>query len=211
MRSSTRRFTLPADFYDRSALHVARDLIGTRLVRRQGRTLLAGRIVETEAYVGPHDLACHASKGRTARTEVMFGPAGHAYVYLIYGMYCCLNVVTGEEGYPAAVLIRAIEPLEGIARMTRNRGRQLAETAIGSGPGKLCQALAIDRRLNGESLEGDRVWLEAGSRKRAAVLRSPRIGVDYAGAYRDKRWRFFLAANPHVSPHPFNRDAMRAR
>lgn len=202
---------LPSSFYDRSALDVARDLIGTRLVRRQGRILLAGRIVETEAYVGPHDLACHASKGRTGRTEVMFGPPGHAYVYLIYGMYCCLNVVTGEAGYPAAVLIRAIEPLEAIARMTRNRGRQLAETAIGSGPGKLCQALAIDRTLNGESLEGDRIWLEAGSRNGSAILRTPRIGVDYAGAYRDKRWRFLLAGSPHVSPHAFNRDARRAR
>lgn len=202
---------LVADFYARSALDVARDLIGTRLVRRQGRTLLAGRIVETEAYVGPHDLACHAARGRTARTEVMFGPAGHAYVYLIYGMYCCLNVVTGDEGYPAAVLIRAIEPLEGIAHMTRNRGRSLPETAIGSGPGKLCQALAVDRRLNGESLEGGRVWLEAGSRDHCVILRSPRIGVDYAGAYREKRWRFFLAGSPHVSPHPFNREARRAR
>jgi DNA-3-methyladenine glycosylase len=202
---------LPSGFYDRPALDVARDLIGTRLLRRQRRTLLVGRIVETEAYVGPYDLACHASKGRTARTEVMFGPPGHAYVYLIYGMHCCLNVVTGEEGYPAAVLIRAIEPLEGVGRMTRNRGRQLPETAIGSGPGKLCQALAIDRRLNGESLEGDRIWLEAGGREVGPILRSPRIGVDYAGAYRDKRWRFFLADNPHVSPHSFNREARRAR
>lgn len=195
---------LGVEFYDRPTLGVARALIGKVLVRSRGKSGLAGRIVETEAYVGEEDRACHASKGRTSRTEVMFGPPGCAYVYLVYGVYCCLNVVTEREGFAAAVLIRAIEPLEGLGRMRRNRGRALAEHDIASGPGKLCQAFGIDRRLNGTSLAGPELWIEDRSHDPGTILRSPRIGVDYAGPWRDKPWRFFVQDSPHVSRHRLN-------
>src|SRR5947209_5498237 len=121
---------LPRSFYSRSALDVASDLLGKVLIRRLRRRNLAGKIVETEAYVGPHDLACHASKGHTPRTAVMFGPAGHAYVYMIYGFYFCLNVVTERAGYPAAVLIRAVEPIENVDVMRRFRGNPEREIDI---------------------------------------------------------------------------------
>ena len=138
---------LPRSFYAQETLEVAKGLLGKRLVRVADSERLSGLITETEAYIGEEDAACHASKGRTLRTEVMYGPPGHAYVYFIYGMYCCLNAVTEREGYPAAVLIRAIRPQEGLEVMRRNRSdpppHQLA-----NGPGKLCQALAIDCRLN---------------------------------------------------------------
>src|SRR5258706_11657973 len=136
---------LPRSFYARPVHEVARDLLGTIVVRtvadRHGApSRLAGRIVEVEAYDGPRDLACHAAKGRTPRTEVMFGEAGHAYVYLVYGMHRCLNVVTGPVGYPAAVLIRALEPVEGI-KMIRAEGRR--GPSVTSGPGRLTRALRI--------------------------------------------------------------------
>jgi DNA-3-methyladenine glycosylase len=179
---------LPRAFFARSALAVARELIGARLVHRDGRTVRIGRIVETEAYLGPRDLAAHSSRGRTARTEVMFGPAGHAYVYFIYGFWHCLNVVTATPGVPHAVLLRALEPLEGITERT-------------SGPGLLCRAMRIDRRMNGVDLEGDVLWLERGpvSAPRVRIGRSPRIGVDYAGAWAGRPWRFFDRASPYVS------------
>ena len=166
---------------------------------------MMGRIVETEAYVGTEDLACHASRGRTPRTEVMFGASGRAYVYLIYGMYCCLNVVSEKEGYPAAVLIRAIEPLAGMRRMQRNRGgRDLPERDIGSGPGKLCQAMDVDRRLNAASFAGPLLRIEDQGLNVGTVVSSPRIGVDYAGVWRDKPWRFFVQGDPCVSRHRLN-------
>ena len=198
---------LPARFYRRSTTDVAVDLLGKVLVRRLDGGLLSGMIVETEAYVGPEDLACHASKGRTARTEVMFGPPGRAYVYLIYGMYHCLNAVTGPRGHPAAVLIRAIEPLEGQELMRRHRGRVKRDIDLCSGPGKLCQALAIDRALNRSSLSGRSLWVEDRSLDPGPIARSPRIGVDYAGEYRAAPWRYFAVDNPHVSRHRFNRSA----
>lgn len=200
---------LGRDFYARATVDVARELLGKVLVRKQGRSLMAGRIVETEAYVGTADLACHASKGRTRRTEVMFGPPGYAYVYLVYGMHCCLNVVTEAEGFPAAVLIRAIEPLSGLARMRRNRGGNVPDRDIGSGPGKLCQALGVDRVLNGASLAGRALWLEEGNLLPAAVLSSPRIGVSYAGPWQHRLWRFFIEGSPYVSRHRINASAIR--
>jgi DNA-3-methyladenine glycosylase len=145
-----------------------------------------GRIVETEAYIGSSDLACHASRGRTARTEVMFGPPGHAYVYLIYGMYHCLNVVTGRAGFPAAVLVRAVEPIARCQGST-------------DGPGKLTRALAIDRRHNGIDLYGRTLFLCARDRPRGRLATSPRIGVDYAGEWAEKPWRFFETGNAFVS------------
>ena len=190
----------PRRFFLQSTLTVARELIGMRLVHRDGATLRAGRIVETEAYMGPRDRAAHSSRGRTARTEVMFGPPGHAYVYFIYGFWNCLNVVTAREGVPHAVLLRALEPLGG------TDGRTF-------GPGLLCRALGIDRRLNGADLLGERLWLERAPRAGPAprIARATRIGVDYAGEWASRRWRFYDAASPYVSTHSAaRRAALRA-
>ncbi len=168
-------------FFERKTLQVARSLIGTYLVRdgKEGRR--AGRIVEVEAYVGPEDRACHASKGRTARTDVMFGRAGHAYVYLIYGMHHCLNVVTEQEGFPAAVLIRAV---------------QVGTPAVLiDGPGRVCRFFGIDRTLNRMDLTtGQELWIEdRRERLKASMIGTfPRIGVDYAGEWAAKPYRFRL-------------------
>src|SRR3989442_13774861 len=143
---------LPRSFYSRSTLDVASDLLGKVLVRRLRRREMAGKIVETEAYVGPHDLACHASKGHTPRTAVMFGEPGHAYIYMIYGFHFCLNVVTEPAGYPAAVLIRAVEPLENVELMPRFCTKSQNGVARINGPLKLCKAMSIDKTLNGEDL-----------------------------------------------------------
>lgn len=177
------------DFYARDTLTVARELIGMHLVHAHGRSIRAGRIVETEAYQGPQDLAAHSSRGRTSRTEVMFGPPGHAYVYFIYGFWHCLNVVTAAEGVPHAVLLRALEPISGIDDKTW-------------GPGLLCRAMHIDKRLNGADLCGDALWLErppASSRGTPRIARSARIGVDYAGEWARRPWRFYDRDSRYVS------------
>src|SRR5215813_1421650 len=137
---------LPRSFYDRDTVQVAKELLGKQLVRVSDGLVKVGRIVEVEAYLGPHDLAAHSSKGLTARTRVMFGPPGHAYVYLIYGMYHCMNIVTEEEGHGSAVLLRAIEPVKNVEGRTQ-------------GPGLLCQSMQIDRRLNGHDLLSDDFFL----------------------------------------------------
>jgi DNA-3-methyladenine glycosylase len=186
---STRSAKLPRSFYHRDTLQVARELLGMHVVRLDDGVKRVGRIVETEAYQGPHDLAAHSARGRrTDRTEVMFGPAGHAYVYLIYGIWNCLNVVTGAEGTPHAVLIRALEPLSHISGGTW-------------GPGLLCRAMSIDRTLNGADLLGDTLWIErpAGRRKPVRIMESARIGVDYAGEWALRPWRFFDQESPFVS------------
>lgn len=190
---------LPRSFYSRSTLEVASDLLGKVLVRRLGRRNLAGTIVETEAYVGPHDLACHASKGHTPRTSVMFGPPGYTYVYMIYGFYFCLNVVTEAQGYPAAVLIRGVEPLESLDLMRQLRNNPVRETSIASGPGKLCMAMSIDKQLNGADLLGTTIWIEDRKLDPGPICTSARVGVDYAGEYKNKPWRFYVDGNPHVS------------
>jgi DNA-3-methyladenine glycosylase len=180
--------SLPRTFYARDALSVARDLLGMQLVIRQPTGLKVGRIVETEAYLGPQDLAAHSAGGRrTARTEVMYGPAGHAYVYLIYGIWNCLNVVAGTPGVPHAVLLRAVEPVAGIQSPSW-------------GPGLLCRALGIDRTYNGADLRGRELWIRAP--KRVPPLRiatATRIGVDYAGDWAHRPWRFFDRDSPFVS------------
>ena len=179
--------TLPRAFYLRDTLTVARDLIGLHLVRRYRGRQLVGRIVETEAYQGPRDLAAHSARGKTERNAVMFGPPGHAYVYLIYGMWNCVNVVTREQGVPHAVLIRAVEPIDGIDDSTW-------------GPGLLCRAMHIDRELNGTDLCGHTLCITApAERKRGKIVRAPRIGVDYAGDWAHKPWRFFEQSSPYVS------------
>ena len=175
----TQRRVLPRSYFNRPTLTVARSLIGKYLVRVIDGRILAGKIVEVEAYVGPEDKACHASKGRTQRTDVMFGPGGVAYVYLIYGMYHCLNVVTEREEFPSAVLIRAIE-IDG---------------ELIDGPGRLCRALEIDRRLNRVDLTtGESLWFEDRGEVlgRGTVGAYPRIGVNYAGKWAEKLWRFRL-------------------
>ncbi len=175
----TQRRVLPRSYFNHSTVQVARSLIGKYLVRVIDGRILAGKIVEVEAYVGSKDRACHASKGRTQRTEVMFGPAGVAYVYLIYGMYHCLNVVTEREEFPSAVLIRAIE----------------LDAELIDGPGRLCRALEVDRRLNLVDLTiGESLWFEDRGEVvgRGTVGAYPRIGVDYAGEWAEKLWRFRL-------------------
>ncbi|MCZ7571502.1 MAG: DNA-3-methyladenine glycosylase [Ardenticatenaceae bacterium] len=187
---------LPRSFYSRPTLAVARDLLGAVLVRRlPDGTDLRGRIVETEAYVGPEDSASHAHRGRnTQRTAVMFGPAGVAYIYFTYGMHHMLNVVTEDEGFPAAVLIRALEPLDGIELMRARRGdRPVRE--LTNGPAKLCQAMDIDRSLNGHDLTlGPPLWIAPGAPiPDSAVARTPRVGIGYAEAPdREALWRFLV-------------------
>jgi DNA-3-methyladenine glycosylase len=190
---------LSREFYCRPTLEVAQNLLGKVLVRRLKGKNLAGKIVETEAYVGPDDLACHASKGRTARTAIMFSEGGCAYVYMIYGFYYCLNAVTEAEDYPAAVLIRAMEPLDHIDVMRRLRRNPDRDTNIASGPGKVCMAMGIDKALNGADLTGSGLWIEDRGLEVGTIEATRRIGVDYAGEYRDKPWRFCIQGNPHVS------------
>lgn len=179
---------LARSFYTRDTVTVARRLLGKHLVHLRGGKLQVGRIVETEAYQGPEDLAAHSARGRrTARTEVMFGPPGYAYVYLIYGMHHCFNVVTRREGIPHAVLVRALEPVSGIEEDTR-------------GPGLLCRTLGISRLHNRTDLTGDVLWIETPKRARRPVISSsPRIGVAYAGAWADEPLRFFDSTSTHVS------------
>src|SRR5215469_18054403 len=184
----TRKIT--RDFYARDTLTVARELIGMHLVHAAGTAVRAGRIVETEAYQGPEDLAAHSSRGRTPRTEVMFGPPGHAYVYFIYGFWHCLNIVTEPKGVPHAVLLRALEPVTGIEDKTW-------------GPGLLCRAMHIDKRLNGADLCGDVLWLERprahGQARPPRIARSARIGVAYAGEWARRPWRFYDRDSRFVS------------
>ena len=178
---------LPRSFYDRDTVAVARELLGKLLVHRARGTERVGRIVEVEAYLGAHDLAAHSSKGLTERTEIMFGPPGHAYVFLIYGMHHCMNVVTERAGNGAAVLLRALEPAQNLAGKT-------------SGPGLLCRAMDIDRRRNGHDLLSDDFFIAA--TEAAApfrIVQRPRIGVDYAGAWARRRLRFYIRGNPFVS------------
>jgi DNA-3-methyladenine glycosylase len=178
---------LPRRFYDRNTILVAQELLGKYLVHLSQGVERIGRIVEVEAYLGPHDLAAHSARGRTARTEVMFGPPGHAYVYLIYGMHCCMNVVTQEEGHASAVLLRAVEPVQNVEGRT-------------SGPGLLCRAMDIDRRLNAHDLLSDDFYIAALSGVApVTIVRRPRIGVDYAGHWAKRLLRFYVKGSPCVS------------
>jgi DNA-3-methyladenine glycosylase len=187
-------------FYDRDTVTVARELLGQRLVRLLDGQRVSGRIVEVEAYVGEMDSACHAHRGQTARNAVMFGPPGYAYVYFIYGMHYCFNVVTDRKGYAAAVLVRALEPLEGIEVMrARRKGRTGVE--LTNGPAKLCYALGIDRALNGVDLvEGGELWLEEGAPVAESEIASgPRVGVRGDEWALTVPWRFWVAGNLYVS------------
>lgn len=186
---------LSRSFFARPTLSVARDLIGCRLVRRLDGQRLSGAIVEAEAYIGEADQACHCRHGRTPRNAVMFGKPGVAYVYFTYGMHWMFNIVTESEGIAAAILIRALEPLQGVERMRRHRNRDDLK-ALCSGPARLTQALRIDGRDNGVDLcaRGAAIWIEAGEQPGARRIgRSPRVGVDYSPEpWRSKPWRFFV-------------------
>jgi DNA-3-methyladenine glycosylase len=188
-------------FYRRPAPEVARALLGCLLVHERGGERLVLRLVETEAYLGAPDRASHAWGGRrTARNESLYLPGGHAYVYFIYGMYDMLNVVTRPAGCPEAVLLRALEPLEGIEAMRALRHSARRNRDLASGPGKLCRALGITRRLNGTDLLGPELWIEPGGLRRGEHIgRGPRIGVDYAGRDALRPLRFYIEGNPHVS------------
>ena len=178
---------LPRSFYDRDTIVVARELLGKYLIHKSRHTERVGRIVETEAYLGPHDLAAHSTRGLTERTKVMFGPPGHAYVYLIYGIYYCMNVVTEREGHASAVLLRAVEPVKNIEGRTQ-------------GPGLLCNALRIDKRLNAHDLLSDDFYIAASRRPESfAIVKRPRIGVDYARHWAKRHLRFYIKDNPFVS------------
>ena len=178
---------LPRSFYDRDTRLVARELLGKYLVRVARGVERIGRIVEVEAYLGAHDRAAHSARGLTERTKVMFGPPGHAYVYLIYGMYDCMNVVTERAGHASAVLLRAIEPVTGVEGRTQ-------------GPGLLCRAMDIDRRLNGHDLLSEDFYIAAPARAETfAIVKRPRVGVDYAGPWARRHLRFYIQGNPFVS------------
>ena len=178
--------TLPREFYARDTEKVARDLLGTILISTIGGQRVSGRIVETEAYIGPHDPASHGAErvGKTKRNVSMFGPPGIAYVYRIYGVHWCLNAVTHEEHYPAAVLIRAVQPIDGISVMMRRRfgaGAVANERQLASGPGKLAAAFAIDGAVDGHPLDHAPLWIEAGERvARRDIVAGPRIGITKA-------------------------------
>jgi DNA-3-methyladenine glycosylase len=178
---------LPRSFYDRDTVEVARDLLGKHLAHRTGDTERIGRIVEVEAYLGPHDLAAHSSKGLTERTKIMFGPPGHAYVFFIYGMYYCMNVVTESEGHASAVLLRALEPVQNVEGRTQ-------------GPGLLCRAMQIDKRLNGHDLLSDDFYIALPPKAEPIVMiKRPRIGVDYARHWAKRQLRFYISGNPFIS------------
>lgn len=189
-------------FYQRDPVTLSRALLGKILVRRlPDGTRLAGRIVEVEAYLGIGDRAAHTFGGRrTPRNESMWKEGGHAYVYFTYGMHYCMNVVAERAEIPTACLIRALEPVEGVEAMRRQR-RMKREIDLCSGPAKLTQAMKIDRTLDGADLTGDdRLWIEKGPRVAPArIAVAPRIGVDYAGDWARRLLRFFVKNNPHVS------------
>jgi DNA-3-methyladenine glycosylase len=187
--SAVAELPLARPFYRQPVLRMARQLLGKGLVHRLNGAVRVGRIVETEAYLGRRDLASHASKGLTRRTEVLFGPAGRAYVYFIYGMYCCFNVVGGPEGIGGAVLVRAVEPLEGVP-----------EDARTDGPGRLCRALGITLEHNREDLLGRRLYIvDLDTISSPRIQRGPRVGVDYSGIWAKKPYRFWIRDNAFVS------------
>jgi DNA-3-methyladenine glycosylase len=189
---------LPRDFYEQPTVQAAQQLLGKFLVRVHPDGITTGMILETEAYAGPEDQASHAWRGRTPRTTVMFGPPGFAYVYVIYGLHHCLNAVTEPTGYPAAVLIRAVQPCEGLELMQARR-RTRDASLLASGPGRLCQAFAIERSLSGIDLCGDTLFVEDHHEPPVDLVATTRIGVHYAGAWKDVPWRFYIAGHPGVS------------
>lgn len=192
-----RGHALPTAFYDRPTEHVARDLLGAILECTTADGTAAGRIVETEAYLGPDDPACHAVVGRTERTWHLHGPPGIAYIYFIYGVHWCFNAVTREEGHGSAVLVRAVEPVTGLDHMRRRRGAARGDVQLANGPGKLCQALGISGALDGVRLDRLPLRILSGAEVGDAdVVVTPRIGITRAAEW-PLRW--YLRDNPYVS------------
>ncbi len=178
---------LPRSFYERDTVTVAKELLGKFLIHDNGIEEKIGKIVEVEAYLGQHDLASHSSKGLTKRTEVMFGPAGYSYVYLIYGVYYCTNVVTEKAGIGSAVLLRAIEPIKNISGRTQ-------------GPGLLSKAMGIDKNLNRHDLLSDALYIaEMDNQPELTLIEKSRIGVQYARDWADKPLRYYIKDNPYIS------------
>jgi len=199
-RRSRRAAALPRDFYDRDTEIVARELLGAVLESHGPDGLTSGRIVETEAYIGEHDLACHAAAGHTARTAPLYGSPGTAYVYFIYGMYWCFNAVTRAEGQPSAVLVRALEPLEGIDVMRQRRPTARRDVDLTNGPGKLCLALGIDKRFNRHSLRTPPLVIRGGIEvPDENVTITPRIGITQSA---DWPLRWFISDSPYASRTP---------
>lgn len=200
---------LGRDYYDRDTLEVARELLGCTLVHDGPDGVASGRIVEVEVYQGEDDPACHAAAGRTKRTEPLYSRPGHAYIYLIYGMYYCLNAVTRAEGMPSAVLIRALEPLDGLDRMRSRRAARarrrtpVADLDLANGPGKLCDALGLTLDHNRLDLIGDTLWIEPGAPP-AEVAWTPRVGIKVGT---DRLWRCFDSESPYVSRTRLNHEA----
>ncbi|MBS3790269.1 MAG: DNA-3-methyladenine glycosylase [Candidatus Thermoplasmatota archaeon] len=191
---------LERQFYRRATEKVAEDLLGKHLVRISPEGKTVGKIVETEAYLGEEDPASHSYQGgKTERTRVMFGPPGYAYVYMIYGMYYCLNAVTGQEKEPEGVFVRALEPLEGLDLMKERRGLK-DKSELTNGPGKLCMAMDIDKQLNGADLCGDKLYIARSERpENLDIKKARRINIDYAGKAKEWKLRFFIKGNPYVS------------
>lgn len=193
---------LDKEFFQQKTKSVAKQLLGKVLTRKLNGKIISGIIVETEVYAGPHDLASHAFKGKTNRTSVMFGEAGVWYIYLVYGFYYCLNIVTENKEYPSAVLIRSLEPLKSIEHMKRNRNTDIL-TNLTNGPGKLCRALRIDKTLNCASAisKNSLLYIEDCDIKISSqnIMKSPRIGVDYAKEWKDKLLRFYVKDSKFVS------------
>lgn len=199
---------LEREFYNRDSVSTAKDLLGKFLVHKLNGEELIGKIVEVEAYMGPTDKAAHSyGNRRTDRNEVMYGPPGYAYVYIIYGMYNCMNVVVEQPGKPQAILIRALEPVKGLEAMAQFRYKKEYEElskrqvlGLTSGPGKLCISLNIDRSHNGEDLCGDNIYiLEDDKKEEFEIAATPRINIDYAEEAKDFLWRFLIKGNPYVS------------
>lgn len=198
---------LSRDFYDRDSLVVAKELLGKVLVHEVNGKKISAKIVEAEAYMGVIDKAAHSYGGRrTPRVEVMYGGPGFSYVFMIYGMYYCFNIVTREEGVPQAILIRACEPVEGLELMAENRYKkelsQLSKsqlTGLTNGPGKLCRALLIDKSLNGEDLCGNKLYVTEGAEEDFSIISAKRVGVDYSEEAKDYPWRFYVEGNRYVS------------
>jgi DNA-3-methyladenine glycosylase len=187
---------LPVAFYARDCVTVAREVLGCLLHRREeDGSWTVGRIVETEAYVGEDDPACHAAAGLTSRTRVLYGPPGRAYVYFTYGMHYLLNFVTEREGFPAAVLIRAVRPEAGLARMRVRRGREDL-LSLASGPSRLCQAFGLDLSHNDIPLSGPELTVRDDGRRSGAIVSGPRVGIRVGT---DRAWRFWLKGDPFVS------------
>ena len=186
-------------WFDRPSVAVARNLLGAHLVHATPEGTIGGRVVEVEAYAGPEDLAAHSARGLTQRNAVMFGPPGYLYVYLIYGLHHCLNVVTGPGDKPEAVLIRALEIDEGIELARARRGAGPSDARLAAGPGNVGRALGVDRNLNGADLASGPITIVPRSGPMPPISSGPRIGVDYAGAWAERHMRLWITDDPHLS------------